>query len=469
MVKSKSCKQILKILLNLKFYIKMGLMKKKLLLLLSLLLVSAQVNAFELILPREKKGIVNTKYAFFVGKAGLSENVTINKEHIYKASNGAFAHTVKLKDGENKIIVRSNYGTQIFKLYKNFPQTNQEVRTETFEPKTAVVTGQNVPLRSTPVDGGLNRMGHLFFCTSLLVNGSKGDFYRVYLSKDKTGWVAKKDVKITDLDFEPAEFLGMNNEQFKNAVVQSITMSKILPYTIEDGEKEIIFNVYNPELSDESVYHINIPKPKKYTYSVDSDNGKYTVKVKTLPKELKECTVVIDAGHGGLESGAIGCLGDKEKNVNLRIAQELQRILVSKGVNVIMTRECDCDLDLKDRVEIAKSNDADIFVSIHLNSIGDVPMDIHKTRGTSVYYFNQNSKRLAEKLEKSVTKSAGTREDGVYTGSYAVIRPTNYVGVLVEVAYMTSPLDTLIYKSDEFPEEAAKGIANGIESFVKHK
>ena len=259
----------------------------------------------------------------------------------------------------------------------------------------------------------------------------------------------------------------MDSERFKNAMIQTITFSKKLPYTIEDAENEIIFRVYNSELSDESVYNLNIPKPDKYAYNISLEEGKYTFKVRKLPENIKETTVVIDAGHGGYELGAVGCLGDEEKNINLKIALQVEELLKSKGINVIMTRNCDADISLKDRVDIAKENDADVFVSIHLNSIGDTPMNIHKNRGTSVFYFNNNSKGLAEILEKTITAQANTRDDGVRTASFAVIRPTEYVGVLVETAYMTNPLDSVLYTNDKWINKAAKGIAEGIIKYIK--
>ena len=183
-------------------------------------------------------------------------------------------------------------------------------------------------------------------------------------------------------------------------------------------------------------------------------------------RTLEGLTILVDAGHGGSEKGAIGCLGDKEKDVNLKIARELEDLLCLMGANVVMTRECDGNVSLDDRVKIARENCADIFVSIHLNSIPDIKMDIHKNRGTSVYYYNNNSKELAKSVEASVTSSLGTRKDGVRTASFAVLRPTDYVGILVETAYMTNPLDSVMYTSETFPRNAAKGIADGIYSYV---
>ena len=445
-------------------------MRKGLIVFILSLIFALQANSYELILPADKKSIVNSDYAFFVGKALGSESVTINDEGVYIAPNGAFAHSVKLKDGENRIMVRSNYCTKIYKVYKN-TVLNKEFPIEEFDTKRALVNFDNTPLRKTPVDAGLNRIGHLFAGTHLLLDGSKGDFYRVFLSKNKTAWIAKKDVTFDDSEItEPAKFLNMNTKSFKNASVQTISFTKKLPYTVEDTDKEIIFRVYNPVYSAESVYNLNIPKQEKYMYSVMlNDNGEYTFKVRQLPDNIKDCTIVIDAGHGGEELGAIGCLGDEEKTINLKIAQELASILSNAGANVVMTRECDCNLSLNDRVNIAKENGADIFVSVHLNSIGNVKMNVHKNRGTSVFYFNKNSEMLAKSIERSLSSQIGTRKDGVKGASFAVIRPSEYVAVLVEAAYMTNPLDSVLYTKPTFAKEAAAGIAKGIINYISKK
>lgn len=445
-------------------------MKRELVLLLTLLMCSSNAFGFDLVYPTEKKFAVNSEYAFFAGQAKNGESVSINDSSIHTASNGAFAHTVKLKEGENRIKLKSNYGVRFFTIYKGI-LTQQELPTESFEPVNAYVSCDNTPLRSTPVDAGLNRIGHLFKNTSIIINGSQGNFYRVFLSKDKEGWISKDNVILNSMNLRgAAEFVTMDSQRYKNAVVQTIEFTKILPYTIEETEKEIIFRVYNPELSEDSVYTLNIPKPEKYTYSVTSENGKYTFKVKKVPETISDCTVAIDAGHGGSEKGAIGCLGDNEKDINLKIAEELNQQLKKKGFNTVMTRECDANISLNDRAQIAKDAGADIFISIHLNSIGgNTPMNIHKTRGTGIYYYNNNAKRLAQITEKSISSSAGTRRDGIHTASFAVVRPTEYVGILAECAYMTNPFDSVLYRKNNFAKKVANGIVHGLVQYIQEK
>lgn len=426
--------------------------------------------AYELVLPKEKKSIANTNYAFFVGKAGQNETISINDNKIYIAPNGAFAHSVKLKEDENRIILKSNYNTEVYKIYKDKVIQNIEPELIEYDPSLYKVKNDNTPLRSTPVDYGMNRISHLFKDTILIINGEKGDFYRVFLTKDKEAWIAKSAVKEAKMISAPPEFITINSKTFKNATVQTIEFSDKLPYIIEENDKEIAFKIYNPFISDETVYTVNIKKPSKYSYKTISNNGTYIFKVSETPYSepltLNGLTITIDAGHGGTEKGAIGCLGDKEKDINLKIAQELKEILSNLEANVILTRECDANVSLDDRVKFAQESDTNIFVSIHLNSIPDIKMDIHKNRGTSVYYYNENSKLLAKTLEENITKELGTRKDGTKTASFAVIRPTDYIGVLVEVAYMTNPIDSVLYTKEDFAKNTAQAIANGILEFV---
>ncbi len=428
------------------------------------------VFAYDLVLPKEKKTIANTNYVFFVGKAASNETITINDERVYIASNGAFSHSIKLKEGENRIIFKSNYNTEVYKIYKDKVIKNIEPEFIEYDPTLYRVKKDNTPLRSTPLDYGMNRLSHLFKDTLVIINGEKGDFYRVFLTKNKEAWIAKNSVKEAPMINDAPKFLTMNSKTFKNASIHTIEFNEKLPYVVEELENEIVFKVYNPFISDETLYTVNIKKPKKYSYKTSSDKGEYVFKVSELPycdsQTLEGLTIVVDAGHGGAEKGAIGCLGDKEKDINLSIANELKKLLELKGANVIMTRECDGEISLEDRVKLAKDNDANIFISIHLNSIGDIKMDVHKNRGTSVFYYNQNSKELAKILEDSVSKALGTRKDGTKTASFAVIRPTDYIGVLLEVAYMTNPMDSVLYTKEDFSYEAAKAIVDGICDFV---
>jgi len=98
-------------------------------------------------------------------------------------------------------------------------------------------------------------------------------------------------------------------------------------------------------------------------------------------------TVMIDPGHGGSDNGTVGRIGTKEKDITLDIAKRLKERLEKHGkYNVVMTREQDITLPLNKRIEIARLNKADLFISIHINSLPAKPINIIET-----YYFGPSS------------------------------------------------------------------------------
>lgn len=174
--------------------------------------------------------------------------------------------------------------------------------------------------------------------------------------------------------------------------------------------------------------------------------------------------VVIDAGHGGKETGA-NYGGIAEKTINLSIAKKVRDILKKYDVNVYMTRTNDVTTSLASRTTLANSVSADLYISIHSNAIANSAI-----KGTEILYKSSGlakdgvtNKILAENLSKTVSKYAGTYERGLInrTNLY-VLNKTTMPAALVEVGYMTNRSDLNNLKSESFREKAAEGIAEGI-------
>ena len=104
-----------------------------------------------------------------------------------------------------------------------------------------------------------------------------------------------------------------------------------------------------------------------------------------------------------------------------------------------------------------------------LRSATDIKFDVHKNRGTSVYHYNENSKELAKCVCDSVVNGLNTRNDGVKTASFAVLRPTDYMGILIEVAYMTNPIDSVLYSKEDFAKNTANAITDGLLRYINQE
>ena len=185
-------------------------------------------------------------------------------------------------------------------------------------------------------------------------------------------------------------------------------------------------------------------------------------------------TIVIDPGHGGEDSGAIGPTGVTEKSITLRIAKEVQRLLTASGAKVVMTRSIDTEVspkhrdatdidELQARCDVANKAKADIFLSIHMDSFtsGDA-------RGTTGYYYSKGTaagRRLAAAIEAAVVSRLRTDDRGTKSCNFYVVKHTDMPATLVEVAFVSNPAEEKLMNSNAGIQKAAQGIADGIADF----
>lgn len=175
--------------------------------------------------------------------------------------------------------------------------------------------------------------------------------------------------------------------------------------------------------------------------------------------------IVVDAGHGGSESGA-SYGGVNEKDINLKIAKVVKSELEKNGVRVYMTRNEDVTTSLSYRTALANSLNADLFVSVHNNAMTNKS----SVNGTEVLYPTSNIVKngisaysLAQKLQNVVSGKIGTFNKGIINrNNLYVLNRTNMPAVIVEVAYMTNSGDLSKLKDDEFLTNAGCAIAQGV-------
>lgn len=182
---------------------------------------------------------------------------------------------------------------------------------------------------------------------------------------------------------------------------------------------------------------------------------------------LSELTIVVDAGHSA-DAGAIGPTGMMEKDANLRIARALARFLERKGATVIMTRRGDADLSPYDRSAIAVAREADLFVSIHNNSVPN-GVNPYQHNGTGTYYYQPFSRELARTVQHWTLEATGLGDYGVTHGNFAVIRPTQYPSILIECAFIILPEQEEMLGMVDFVNRTARGIGEGITRFLRER
>ena len=195
--------------------------------------------------------------------------------------------------------------------------------------------------------------------------------------------------------------------------------------------------------------------------------------------ELAELRVVIDGGHGGHDTGAIGRSGLQEKKLNLDVARRVHGQLKAMGVDARLTRVDDNAVrpwargnreeqrtELLTRCKIANELEADLFVSIHANARRSNPME---HRGTETYYRKSDSFAFAHVMQQEIVKALGLPDGGVirHPKSIIVLSYTEMPSVLVEVGYLSHPVDEAVLATEEARERAARGIVSGIRRYVE--
>jgi N-acetylmuramoyl-L-alanine amidase len=172
-------------------------------------------------------------------------------------------------------------------------------------------------------------------------------------------------------------------------------------------------------------------------------------------------TVVIDAGHGGVDRGGVPGQRIAEKEMTLEVAQRLKSVLSANGYRVVMTRESDVFVPLPIRVSIANSYRNAIFVSIHFNSAKRVGAD-----GIETYFYDRDSLPLASAVHYFVAGGAPSLNRGVRRRGYYVLRKARVPAVLVECGFLTNPAEAAHIQKPSYRQELAEEIAAGIRGRV---
>lgn len=182
-------------------------------------------------------------------------------------------------------------------------------------------------------------------------------------------------------------------------------------------------------------------------------------------KEDDEVCIVLDAGHGGQDSGTLwGNI--YEKDINLAITKKLKVILEEAGYQVVMTRNGDNRTVLKERVRIAEENHAAAFVSIHQNALKNDTA----TEGIQVFYnplTNRYSKTLADYIHSKLLEATGARDKGsLENDELYVLNHSTVPACLVETGFLTAKRERKRLLDEGYQQQIAEGIAEGILAFL---
>jgi len=301
-----------------------------------------------------------------------------------------------------------------------------------------------------------------------------------YLDIYTTGWSEAKGLLLENtlyLDFPNAR-LSRKTKIFRRSSkrIQSISIIQKNQNTarvVVALKKDIDYDVVNVFGRNKSVVEISdrLENINRFQFAWES---KYTKKkgaplkpVKFTPAaagSLRGKTIVLDPGHGGDDPGAFSLSGVPEKTFTLQTAQRAAKRLRQAGAAVYLTRNEDRRCNLKEVAEFANRIRADIFISIHYNSI--YKSDIS---GTETYYCNPVSRKFAEIMHENIIRGIKRKDHGLHRTPFYVVKNTQMPSVLLEPIYLTSPEESFLAGSPSFQEELAEDMVKGVIEYFRSK
>ncbi|MBR4036610.1 MAG: N-acetylmuramoyl-L-alanine amidase [Oscillospiraceae bacterium] len=464
---------------------------------------------------------ITTYYSgVFITGTGAQGTVNVNGFEHPSAVDGTFGVYFELAEGENPVTVACGGESESFtvtrKIYKSSGSTvkhelpwDDSVK---LNPGRIIrTTSQLTSVLSDPEDdsaiiAGLDQGTKLIVAQS--VEAERGGEKTYVYQLTNGGYIPSAKVEI--LDEVTAEYKPSKKEKITDyTVYETPDISDVTLQKFENGDRQLQFSVNNmpgithqfsqDKLSvvfmDTAMDDVPVPVTDFYTdfeiiknenslqidfllnpekplwgYDVKSEEGTVTVYFKDIP-HLSDCdqplqgiTVMLDPGHGGKDSGALGVAsvnGPLEKDLNFAVAQATQAILENKGATVIMTREDDTFPTLDDRRNMVRELKPDLFIAIHHNSM-DYSYNSTKARGSECYYFTHQSQHLAQLMTDNVTAATGRLNRGAFNGYYYVTRTDIAPSVLMEYGFMINPTEfsTLYHNTDIY--KAAYGTAQAV-------
>lgn len=200
----------------------------------------------------------------------------------------------------------------------------------------------------------------------------------------------------------------------------------------------------------------------------------FPVKVSTSPKPLH--TIVIDAGHGGIDAGSSGkTTGVKESDLNLRYAKALKAMCEDSNIKVVMTRKDENGLyspnasnkkksEMQKRKQIIDNSDADLVISIHMNSF-----NLASCKGAQVFYAkgNEAGKNFATSVQSFLHDGFSTAKQTASIGDYFVLNCTDKPAILVEFGFLSNPEEEKLLQTDDYMKKMCYCVLGGILEYYK--
>lgn len=332
--------------------------------------------------------------------------------------------------------------------------------------------------------------------TRLELTGGSANFVRVRLDSRLEAWVPAADARFLDAGVASPRRVTRNarvvpGEGWSDFVVP---ITERPAHLVIEGERSIALTLYgttsssdvtrfvsndslirmvtwDQETTDRVRFTLHLAeRPFGYLAFWDDARGAFVLRVRRPPpirasgSPLRGLTIAVDPGHPPI--GATGPTGLYEGDAVLAVGDRMRALLEQRGATVIMTRTTPEPLALADRPIIARRAHAHALVSIHLNALPD-GVNPFSANGTETYFLHPHAEPLARAAQRRMVARMGLRDNGVYSRTLALARPTWMPSILAEGAYIMIPEQEAALRTAEYQEAYARALVEGLEDFFR--
>ena len=220
-------------------------------------------------------------------------------------------------------------------------------------------------------------------------------------------------------------------------------------------------------------YIFNLKKNQQWGYKLGYEGTTLKLKLRHPPqllrsrrKPLSGIKILLDPGHGGKESGAVGPTGLPEKDVNLTVCKLLREQLVKRGATVVMTREDDKFVSLGERQTIIANEEPTLALSVHYNALPDYG-DAENTKGIGMFWYHPQAHSLSIFLHNYLVKKLDRPSYGVFWNNLALTRPEAAPSLLLELGFMSNPEEFEWVTNPKQQKKLARTLADGIVKWLQ--
>ena len=332
--------------------------------------------------------------------------------------------------------------------------------------------------------------------TRLELTGRRGDFVRVRLDAALETWILAADARLLDVGTPLPWRVARNarvapSEEWSDFVVP---MTERPPHLVMQGDREMTLTLYGTSssaditrfVSNDSVIrmvtweqdasdrvHFTLElaeRPFGYLTFWDEARGAFILRVRRPPRiresrgPLRGLTIAVDPGHP--PAGATGPTGLYEGDAVLAVGERVRALLEQRGATVVMTRTTPDPVALVARPILARRANAHALVSIHLNALPD-GVNPFTANGTETYFLHPQAEPLARATQRRMVTRLGLRNNGVFSRTLALARPSWMPSILAEGAYIMIPEQEAALRTPQYQEAYARALVEGLEDFFR--